>query len=60
MVDADSDDAKEEKAGKTLWDKLETRGSASQAESMAEALTRLLADTSVDENFEGKWNSCES
>jgi hypothetical protein len=61
MVEADSNDADEKSAGDTLWGKLDTKGSASEAEFMAQALTRLLADTSDDKvNFEGKWNSCES
>ena len=60
MVVADSDEAKETKAGSDLWKKLETNVSSSKAEAMAQALARLLADTDEEANEDGKYDSCSS
>lgn len=58
MVDADSDDAKELSLGASLWSKLDSNMNASNAEFMAQALARLLADPTV--NVAGKYSSCSS
>jgi len=58
MVDADSDDAKELSLGASLWNNLDSNMNADNAEAMAQALARLLADPTV--NVAGKYSSCSS